>query len=584
MTSEWLRGLAVPVLKDDYGLILPLYRRYRYDGTLTQALVVPLMRSLFGRQLAHPLAEEFACSAAAADYFLEQPIWDSELGRQGLEFWLPAAAIEHGLPIGQSVLGARTVAPSAAAARAARPHGGPRGGRALRAGRPHRELLARHPRLGAGGELRGAARAACPAGRPVDPSLMQVGFVQGVRDLLPVWERILAPENLGEVLELSDRPLERFRFPDRLWTRVVYDFVLAYRTRVVYRSHAAQSLAPLYLGRAASVVLETHAKPPLRRAAGRGAPGRHVRGGEALPGGPLAMKPERHPVVIEHVRPAVDDGRHPVKRVVGDVLTVTADIFKEGHDQLAARVRYRGHDAAEWREAPMRLVDNDGWAGQVRSTPTPATSTRWRRGPTPSARGWRRCAGASTRRPDRPGERAARGRGDGPRRPRGPAAAPPPAPTRPCSAARSIGSAAALPRRPPRRAARRRAPPGDGAGGAAADLTPYDRCWTWWSIGREAALRVVVRVVPALQGRVARPARHLRRLHRAAARHRSAWASTSSTCRPSTPSAAPRARARTTRSPPGPATRAAPGPSAGRRAATRRCIPSSARSRTSAAS
>jgi hypothetical protein len=92
---------------------------------------------------------------------------------------------------------------------------------------------------------------------------MQVGFVQGVRDLLPVWERILAPENLGEVLELSDRPLERFRFPDRLWTRVVYDFVLAYRTRVVYRSHAAQSLAPLYLGRAASVVLETHAKPPL---------------------------------------------------------------------------------------------------------------------------------------------------------------------------------------------------------------------------------------------------------------------------------------------------------------------------------
>ena len=65
------------------------------------------------------------------------------------------------------------------------------------------------------------------------------------------------------MLELSDRPLERFRFSDRLWTRVVYDFVLAHRTRVVYRSHAAQSLAPLYLGRAASVVLETQGRPPL---------------------------------------------------------------------------------------------------------------------------------------------------------------------------------------------------------------------------------------------------------------------------------------------------------------------------------
>ena len=78
------------------------------------------------------------------------------------------------------------------------------------------------------------------------------------------------------------------------------------------------------------------------------------------------MKPERRHVVIEHVRPAVDDGRHPAKRVVGDVLTVSADIFKEGHDLLAARIRYRTHDESTWREAPLRPVDNDGWAGSFR--------------------------------------------------------------------------------------------------------------------------------------------------------------------------------------------------------------------------
>jgi hypothetical protein len=262
MTSEWLRGLALPVLKDDYGLMLPLYRRYRYDGTLTQALVVPLMRSLFGRQLAHPLAEEFACSGAAADFFLQQPIWDTELGRQGLEFWLPAAAIEQGLTVGQSVLGPRTVA---AAAHPPAPLG-------RTVGRVAGALFALADRTESFWlDVRGSEPVVSfgvppeplPGGPPVDPSLMQVGFVQGVRDLLPVWERILAPENLGEVLELSDRPLERFRFSDRLWTRVVYDFVLAHRTRVVYRSHAAQSLAPLYLGRAASVILETQGRPPL---------------------------------------------------------------------------------------------------------------------------------------------------------------------------------------------------------------------------------------------------------------------------------------------------------------------------------
>ncbi|HEV8441051.1 MAG TPA: alpha-1,4-glucan--maltose-1-phosphate maltosyltransferase [Methylomirabilota bacterium] len=75
------------------------------------------------------------------------------------------------------------------------------------------------------------------------------------------------------------------------------------------------------------------------------------------------MNKIRRRLVIEHVQPSVDDGRYPVKREVGDRLEVTADIFKEGHDVLAAVIRYRSRDEPEWREAPLRLVDNDGWAG-----------------------------------------------------------------------------------------------------------------------------------------------------------------------------------------------------------------------------
>ncbi len=259
-TADWLRALATPVVKDDVGLVLPIYHRHRYDGTLTQALVVPLVRSLFGRQLMHPLAEEFACSGAAADAFLAQPVWETDLGRHGLEFWLPAAAIERGFTVGQAVLGPRTVAAAPPPAPLGRTVGRVAGALFALAERSESYWL----------DVRGSEPAVTfgvppeplPGGPAVDPERMQIGFVQGVRDLLPVWERILAPENLGEVLELSDRPLERFRFPDRLWTRVVYDFLLAYRARVVYRSHAVQSLAPLYLGRAASVILETRQRPP----------------------------------------------------------------------------------------------------------------------------------------------------------------------------------------------------------------------------------------------------------------------------------------------------------------------------------
>ncbi len=70
-------------------------------------------------------------------------------------------------------------------------------------------------------------------------------------------------------------------------------------------------------------------------------------------------------VVIENVAPAVDCGRYAVKREVGDVLEVTADIFKEGHEVLVAFLKFQRPGEAAWREAPMRFVDNDRWAGTL---------------------------------------------------------------------------------------------------------------------------------------------------------------------------------------------------------------------------
>jgi len=71
----------------------------------------------------------------------------------------------------------------------------------------------------------------------------------------------------------------------------------------------------------------------------------------------------RRTVVIENVEPAVDGGRYPIKREVGAVLEVTADIFKDGHDVLVAYLRYRRDGDRAWLETPMRLLDNDRWAG-----------------------------------------------------------------------------------------------------------------------------------------------------------------------------------------------------------------------------
>ncbi len=73
----------------------------------------------------------------------------------------------------------------------------------------------------------------------------------------------------------------------------------------------------------------------------------------------------RRSIVIERIAPEIDGGRYAVKRVVGDQLLVTADIFADGHDLLNANLLLRADDEQAWRDAPMRPIDNDRWSGHI---------------------------------------------------------------------------------------------------------------------------------------------------------------------------------------------------------------------------
>jgi starch synthase (maltosyl-transferring) len=69
-------------------------------------------------------------------------------------------------------------------------------------------------------------------------------------------------------------------------------------------------------------------------------------------------------IVIEDVRPEIDGGRHPVKRIIGDEVVVSADIYKDGHDLLDARICYGPAGERARRTAPLRYdYDSDRWSG-----------------------------------------------------------------------------------------------------------------------------------------------------------------------------------------------------------------------------
>jgi len=71
-------------------------------------------------------------------------------------------------------------------------------------------------------------------------------------------------------------------------------------------------------------------------------------------------------VVIKGVKPQIEEGNFPVKRIVGQSVIVEADIFADGHDSLSSLVLYRYISDPEWAEVPMQYLVNDRWQGKFK--------------------------------------------------------------------------------------------------------------------------------------------------------------------------------------------------------------------------
>ncbi|WP_167541902.1 alpha-1,4-glucan--maltose-1-phosphate maltosyltransferase [Herbaspirillum rhizosphaerae] len=83
---------------------------------------------------------------------------------------------------------------------------------------------------------------------------------------------------------------------------------------------------------------------------------------------PVPDKVRSARIVIEHIAPAVDDGKFAAKRTVGERFIVSADIFMDGHEHLAASVLVRAADEKQWRRITMHHHGNDRWQATLSLT------------------------------------------------------------------------------------------------------------------------------------------------------------------------------------------------------------------------
>ncbi|HEQ72114.1 MAG TPA: DUF3416 domain-containing protein, partial [Spirochaetia bacterium] len=66
-------------------------------------------------------------------------------------------------------------------------------------------------------------------------------------------------------------------------------------------------------------------------------------------------------IIIDNVTPEIDGGRFPARRIIGETMTVTADIFAEGQHEVRAFLLHRKEKSKTWRKTPMRLISGDRW-------------------------------------------------------------------------------------------------------------------------------------------------------------------------------------------------------------------------------
>jgi len=255
VTPEWMNLLTQPVLEKGADYVAPVFRRQRYEGSLTNNLIAPLTRALYGKRVACQTGGGYGFSGRLASLFLQKGLWEGEAARFGIDSWLTTVALGEGYEVWQALLGAKVqdtkptgVDVSTVLAQVV--------GASYYYMERYQDVWEKHTGSSPVPEI----------GQPIEPGVdtgavnverMVKGFRQGLRDLLPIWEIILHPETLAGVLTLGLGAEDDFQFPLSLWVQTVYDFALAYHERVIHREHLLKSLTPLYLGRTASLVLET---------------------------------------------------------------------------------------------------------------------------------------------------------------------------------------------------------------------------------------------------------------------------------------------------------------------------------------
>jgi len=267
ITPEWIQLLAGPIIIKGYDYVAPYYARHKYDGTITNSIVYPLTRALYGKRIRQPIGGDFGFSGRMVENFLSKNVWGTDVARYGIDIWMTTIAINEGFKICQSFLGAKihdAKDPSFSLGPMFKQVVGTLFYLMTQYENNWRAIKGSHST-----SLYGFRCEVFPEPVIVKLDSMIEKFKAGVKENRDYWQSFLPRENVERIEEIASLPDEKFNFPVDLWVKLVYDFAVAYRNNAKSNDSLPQnanekllnSLVPLYFARTASFVIETRRMP-----------------------------------------------------------------------------------------------------------------------------------------------------------------------------------------------------------------------------------------------------------------------------------------------------------------------------------
>ncbi|MGB2692566.1 MAG: glycosyl transferase, partial [Thermodesulfobacteriota bacterium] len=231
--------------------------RHKYDGTITNNIAYPLLRTLYGLRVRQPIAGDFGISGKLARSFLVEQTWTDEVYHFGIDIWMTTIAICRNFKVCQTFLG------TSKAHRTKDPAGlGSMFSQVV--GTCFQLMIAFEYLWKDVFESRPSVIYGFGLGHKenypeviVDNESLYQSFIDSFKLYSDIWQNVLDPVNMNAIKKLKDLNKEDFYFDSSLWARIVFDFAIAFNAGEIQRDQLLQALIPLYHSRTLSFINTT---------------------------------------------------------------------------------------------------------------------------------------------------------------------------------------------------------------------------------------------------------------------------------------------------------------------------------------